>query len=205
MRCLIRLVLLVAVLGLGAWMVIDLAHGSHRGPVLSFTLPGPSSVSASSLSSSSLSTGTSILGRPSLSASFMNSILARAGSPARGTGQTFYAESVRTGIDDAYPFAFFEHESSFGTAGAATATRNVGNIVCASVPPCLGDFRLYPTWAAGVQALYTLLVHEYLPAHRSTLETIVPVYAPVSGGNAPLAYIASVKSSVLLWRQEASK
>jgi hypothetical protein len=148
---------------------------------------------------------TSILGRPSLSASFMNTVLARVGSPANGTGQTFYRESVQTGIDDAFPFALFQHESSFGMAGAATATRNVGNIVCAHVPPCLGAFRLYPTWSAGVQALYRLLVQEYIPQHRSTLETIIPVYAPSSDGNAPLAYIAAVKSSVALWRQEVSK
>jgi hypothetical protein len=204
MRCLVSLVLLVLVLGLGAWMMIDLASGSHRGPVLSFTLPSSSSASASSLSSSS-STGTSILGRPSLSASFLENVLTLAHSPAQGTGQTFYTESLRTGIDDAYPFAFFQHESSLGRAGAAVATRNPGNIICANVPPCLGNFRLYPTWAAGVQALYQLLVQEYLPAHRSTLETIVPVYAPTSDGNAPLAYIAAVKSSVVLWRQEASQ
>ncbi|MBA2394231.1 MAG: glucosaminidase domain-containing protein [Ktedonobacteraceae bacterium] len=203
MRCLVRVVLLLLIFGLGAWMVIDLVHGSHRGPVLSFTLPGPSSASASSLSSSS--TGTSILGRPSLSASFIENVLTLAHSPAQGTGQTFYTESLHTGIDDAFPFAFFLHESSLGRAGAATATRNPGNITCAHVPPCLGNFRLYPTWAAGVQALYHLLAHEYIPFHRSTLETILPVYAPSSDGNDPLAYIAAVKASVVLWHQEAGK
>jgi hypothetical protein len=207
MRCLVRLVLLGVVGALLAWMVLDLSHGSHVGPALALSLPG-SSLSSAPVSvpvSTKAIPGTNILGRPSLSASFLENVLVLAHSPAQGTGITFYTESLRTGIDDAFPFAFFLHESSLGRVGAAVATRNPGNIVCAGFLPCLGRFRLYPTWAAGVHDLYQLLAQEYIPHHLSTLESILQVYAPASDGNAPLAYISAVKASVALWRQEASK
>ena len=180
-------------------------HGSAfgSGPALSFSLPGSGlSQAPVSVSSASMTSGTSILGRPSLSVSFIDSVLALAQSPAQGTGQTFYTESVQTGIDDAYPLAIFQHELSFGRAGAAVDTRNPGNINCAGFSSCLGRFRLYSTWAAGVQDLYQLLVKEYLPRHLTTLESILQVYAPTSDGNSPADYVAAVKSSVALWRKQ---
>src|SRR5689334_15162924 len=65
--------------------------------------------------------GFSVVGGPSLSASFINQVLSTANSPAAGTGQVFYAQSVSTGIDDAYALAFFQHESTFGKFGVAAS------------------------------------------------------------------------------------
>src|SRR5437879_10008163 len=49
--------------------------------------------------------GTSVVGGPSLSADFINQLLATASSPAVGTGQGLHDLSVRSGIDDAYALA----------------------------------------------------------------------------------------------------
>jgi hypothetical protein len=177
---------------------------SQVSPLVLSGLLRSSSSSSSLVHGAAATTGTSILGRSSLSASFINTLFTLAHSPAAGTGQTFYTQSQQTGIDDAYPLAIFWHESNFGRAGVAVATRNPGNVTCpGSSFPCLGNFRLYPTWAVGVQDLYTLLAKVYVSSrHLSTVETIFPVYAPLSDGNSPAAYIASVKSSVALWRSQ---
>src|SRR6266700_4416983 len=54
----------------------------------------------------------SIEGKPTLSAAFVDKVLAAAGSKAAGTGQALYDRSVQYGIDDAYALAFFQHESA---------------------------------------------------------------------------------------------
>ena len=59
----------------------------------------------------------SILGPPSLSVAFINRVLSAYHSPAVGLGSVLYADSLTYGIDDAYPLAFFLHESSMGNAG----------------------------------------------------------------------------------------
>ena len=62
----------------------------------------------------------SILGPPSLSVAFINRVLSAYHSPATGLGSVLYADSLTSGIDDAYPLAFFLHESSMGNAGYGT-------------------------------------------------------------------------------------
>src|SRR4051794_35619807 len=72
----------------------------------------------------------SIEGKPSLSAAFVDKVLSGASSKAAGTGQALYDLSKKYGIDDAYALAFFQHESTFGTGGVARATLSLGNIRC---------------------------------------------------------------------------
>src|SRR5438067_7735405 len=118
--------------------------------------------------------GTSILGGPSLSADFINQILATASSPAAGTGQGLYDLSVQYGIDDAYALAVFGKESSYGKYGAAFEDHALGNIVCAGYSTCHGRFRWYPSWQAGYTDFYQLIRGEYVARGLSTVETITP-------------------------------
>src|SRR6266566_9389053 len=74
--------------------------------------------------------GSSVVGGPSLSAAKIDAILSSAGSPAQGSGRTFYNDSLTYSIDDAYALAFFKHESTFGLYGAARETLGIGNINC---------------------------------------------------------------------------
>lgn len=148
-------------------------------------------------------TGSSVLGSPSLSAQQIDSILSRAGSPAVGTGQTFYNDSLTYGIDDAYALAFFHHESGFGTSGAATRTLSMGNINCTSGYTCIGRFRAYESWSQGIDDWYRLIKDVYVSQGLTTVNQIVYKYAPSSDGNDPDSYVNAVQSDVQSWRTAA--
>lgn len=142
----------------------------------------------------------SVLGSPSLSASFIDRVLTAYQSPALGLGRALAADSQQFHIDDAYALAFFLHESSFGTTGVARYTRSLGNLICSGSATCFEGFRSYATWEAGAWDWFRLIKYEYLPRGLTTVQTIVPVYAPSSDGNTPDAYIAAVLHAVATWR-----
>lgn len=144
--------------------------------------------------------GSSVVGSPSLSAAKVDQILANAGSPAAGTGQTFYNDSVQYGIDDAWALAWFHRESSFGTQGAATQTLSIGNINCSEGYSCIGRFRAYSSWNAGINDWYQLIKSVYVAQGLTTVESIIPHYAPSSDGNDESGYIQSVETDVQNWR-----
>lgn len=143
---------------------------------------------------------TSVIGPPSLSAAFMNRVLAAYHSPAVGLGSALHVDSLRFHIDAAYALGFFLEESTFGTTGVARVTRSLGNIICSGYATCFQGFRLYPSWQVGAWDWFRLLSSEYLPRGFRTVEAIVPVYAPASDGNHPPAYIATVLHAVATWR-----
>lgn len=146
--------------------------------------------------------GQSVLGRPSLSPTFINRVLLAARSPAQGTGQSLYDLSKQSGIDDAYALAFFKHESEYGTTGVARQTLSLGNIRCSVGYQCVQGYRAYSSWQAGYADWYHLLAALYIDTwHLMTVEQIVPVYAPASNGNDVNGYIAAVEQSVAAWRQ----
>ena len=147
-----------------------------------------------------LASSSSVIGSPSLSAVFIDKVLATYGSPAVGLGRALYADSRQFHIDDAYALAFFQHESSFGTTGVARFTRSLGNIRCSGYPTCLEGFRSYASWQVGAWDWFRLLKQEYLPRGLSTVQAIVPVYAPASDHNDVGAYIAAVLHAVGAWR-----
>ena len=150
----------------------------------------------------------SLLGAPSVSPQFIDTVLAHYGSPAQGTGATWVAIGERYGIDPAYALAFFIHESSAGTnpgwAGLkpdGTSTHNVGNIICAGYATCFGRFRDYPSWDAGIEDWYKLIANEYVTDRGvATVEQVIPIYAP-SFENDVNAYVGSVVNLADDWRQ----
>ncbi len=172
----------VLLLGLVLYLAVSMS------PNLAGRAAAPAAVSSSS-----------VLGRPSLSADFINRVLVAYSSPAQGLGQALYQESVTFGIDDAVALAFFLHESTMGRYGSAAVTHSLGNIVCAGFPRCSGRFRWYATWQEGFSDWFHLLSTEYVPHGLTTIEKIIPVYAPASENNVA-AYIAAVKASVSAWR-----
>jgi hypothetical protein len=136
----------------------------------------------------------SILGKPTLSAAFIDRVLSTAHSPAAGTGQDFYQLSLHYGIDDAWPLAFFHHESDYGTTGEARVTYSIGNSRCIATRPCIdqnrGGYAQMWNWTDGIVQWYTLLRNLYINTWgRSTVEQIIPKYAPNSDGNDEQGYI----------------
>ena len=143
-----------------------------------------------------------IVAPPSLTASFVDSVLCGAGSPACGTGHEFYADSLRYGIDDAYALAFFQHESSYGKYGVAHATLSVGNIRCSAGWFCIDGFRAYSSWSQGIDDWYRLIKWYVTDLHRTRLDTILAVYAPSGDNNDTQGYIDAVARSVTSWRAQ---
>ncbi len=142
----------------------------------------------------------SIEGKPTLSAAFVDKVLSVANSKAAGTGQALYDLSQKYGIDDAYALAFFQHESMYGTGGVARATLSLGNIRCSDGYQCIEGYRAYGSWVEGYADWYRLIRTLYISQwHLSTVEQIVPKYAPASE-NDVAGYIAAVEKAVQSWR-----
>jgi Mannosyl-glycoprotein endo-beta-N-acetylglucosaminidase. len=145
-----------------------------------------------------------VLGKPTISAAFINQVLQAYHSPAAGKGQTLYNMGVQYGIDPAFALAFFMHESSFGTAGEARTTLSLGNLRCYSGATCIdqdrGGYAQYASWEDGFQAWYEL-IHNYYIAQlgKVTIEQIIPTYAPTADNNNELAYIAFLKHAIDTW------
>jgi hypothetical protein len=137
-----------------------------------------------------------IRGGPSISAAAIDQILSAAGSPAVGLGATLYQLSEQYQIDDAYPLAFFDHESSYGTQGVARFTHGFGNIRCVAWPTCYQGFRSYTSWRQGAADWYQLIATYYLPSGRTTVSSIVAKYAPSSDGNSESDYVQAVLADV---------
>src|SRR5258708_22418047 len=142
-----------------------------------------------------------VVGKPSIRADFINSVLDYYHSPARGKGRALYDYGVKYGIDPAYALAFFMHESSFGTTGVARVTRSLGNIRVSAGYKNYDGYRLYRTWEEGFEDWYKLIANQYVEQWGlTTVDQIVPVYAPSSDNNDVAAYIQAVKTAVDRWR-----
>ncbi len=145
----------------------------------------------------------SIVGPPTVTASFINSVLRAAHSPAVGIGNVMYTLGVKYSIDPAFPLAFYHHESGYGEHGMARTTLSIGNIRCTADYACdsTGGYRAYSSYAAGVKDWYQLMVEVYLPKGLTTVEKIIPVYAPTADHNNESAYISSVLADVAVYRR----
>jgi hypothetical protein len=151
-----------------------------------------------------------VTGAPTISADFIDRVLAAYGSPATGTGQALYDLGVESGIDPVYAFAFFLHEDSFGETGIGAANHSLGNIRCSDGYRCQYGFRYYATWQEGYQDWYNLILNGYVKGQITnsivghpclTVGEIVPVYAPSSDHNDVTAYIAAIERAVNAWRK----
>ena len=148
-------------------------------------------------------------GPPTITTDFIDLVLSAYGSLAAGTGQALYDDGVASGIDPVYALAFFLHEDSFGKTGIGAANHSLGNIRCSAGYACQYGFRYYSTWEEGYQDWYRLMLLGYVQGqitipiigHRcTTIEQIIPVYAPSSDGNNVTGYINAVLHAVRAWR-----
>ncbi|MGH2481965.1 MAG: glucosaminidase domain-containing protein [Ktedonobacteraceae bacterium] len=142
-----------------------------------------------------------VTGTPSVNADFINRVLDSYGSPAHGKGQALYDLGVKYDIDPVYALAFFMHESSFGTTGVAQVTLSLGNIRATDGYASFDGYRQYHSWEEGFEDWYKLIKVQYVQTWKlSTVDQIVPVYAPSSDNNDVDAYIQSVENAVTTWR-----
>ncbi|GAC1426143.1 MAG: hypothetical protein NVS4B1_02920 [Ktedonobacteraceae bacterium] len=142
----------------------------------------------------------SVLGAPSVTADFINRVLAAYSSPAAGKGQALYDMGVKYGIDPAFALAFFQHESSFGKAGEARSSLSLGNLRCIPDAQCTNNYAWFPTWEAGFEAWYKLIRNLYVAVWGlTTVDQIIPRYAPNADNNNEAAYIAALKRELDVW------
>ncbi len=150
---------------------------------------------------------------PQVSAAFITRVLEASHSPAMGKGQALYDLGVKYGIDPVYALAFFWQESDFGTTGEARVTYSLGNERCLADRPCLdrnrGGYALMQSWEDGFDQWYRLIWFGYVQGQVTrplvghvctTVDEIVPVYAPSRDKNDVAAYIAAVTHAVDTWR-----
>ena len=145
-----------------------------------------------------------VLGKPTISADFINQVLASYNSPAAGKGQALYDLGVQYGIDPVFALAFFMHESLFGTTGEARATLSLGNLRCIPTRPCIdqdrGGYAQMNSWVDGFEQWYKLIRNLYIAQWgRVTVDQIIPKYAPNSDGNNEQEYIATLKHEIDTW------
>lgn len=201
--CLLRVLFVLILVGVALSLLLTYRpDGPQFFPWLEHQLLGPLPTPQTQTHTQPPISHATVTGGPSLSVAFVNQVLEAAQSPAQGTGQALYDFSKQYQIDDAYALAFFKAESQYGTTGQARVTRSLGNIRCAGYSSCLNGYRAYASWQQGYQAWYELIRTLYVNQwHLTTIDQIIPVYAPKGDGNDPPAYIATVKSLVTQWQQ----
>jgi hypothetical protein len=146
-----------------------------------------------------------VLCAPTISPDLIDRVLVTYHSPAAGTGQELYDLGVQYGIDPAFALAFFLHESGFGTRGEARVTLSLGNLRCIPDNPCIdqdrGGYAAFSSWEDGYQAWYALIRNLYVGKWGlTTVDQIIPRYAPTADHNNVAAYIAAVKHAITTWR-----
>src|SRR4029077_6217657 len=115
----------------------------------------------------------SVIGKPTITAAFINKVLASYHSPAAGLGQYLYDYGVQYGLDPVYPLAFFMHESLFGTTGMARVTLGLGNSRCIETRPCINTqglpcqagqscYAKMNSWQDGFEQWYKLIRNLYI-------------------------------------------
>jgi hypothetical protein len=144
-----------------------------------------------------------VTGAPSISPDFINTMLCTYGNPQTcGTGQALYQDGQTYNIDPAFALAFFWHESNFGTKGEAVSSKSLGNLRCINnEASCTNGYAWFNSWEDGYDAWYNLIANLYIKQWGlSTVNTIIPKYAPNSDHNNEQAYVSNVCSLVNMWR-----
>jgi hypothetical protein len=142
----------------------------------------------------------SVMGNPSIPVDFINQVLSTYHSPAAGKGQTLYDLGKQYGIDPAFALAFFMHESSFGTKGEATKSRSLGNLRCIPNFRCEDNFAQFDSWEDGFKAWFQLIRNLYVAKWGlTTVDQIIPRYAPSADNNNEQGYIAALKHAIDTW------
>jgi hypothetical protein len=141
-----------------------------------------------------------VLGNPSINVDFINKVLSTYKSPAAGKGQTLHDLGAQYGVDPAFALAFFMHESSFGTQGEARKSLSLGNLRCIPNFRCEDNFAQFDTWEDGFKAWYQLIRNLYVAQWGlTTVDQIIPRYAPSADNNNEQGYIAALKHALDTW------
>ena len=162
-----------------------------------------------------------IVGKPTISAAYIDRVLTNAHSPGAGLGQTIINLGKQYGIDPVFLIAIFQHESAFGTTGEAHFTFSPGNERCIKERPCVNNltppgpcesgqscYAQMQNWPDGFDRLCFLLLNGYVRGeitgnYMVDIGEIIPTFAPKDDGNDTQAYIQILKQDVVTMRQQS--
>lgn len=208
---LMLIILVLLILALIGWHN-NVGRAEDGGEIYNFKATGAASPStpvsapngkASGQPPAALPGSHALMGAPTITVAKIAEVLKQYNSPASGSAQAIYDLGVKYQIDPAYALAFFVHESSAGTKGIAVATRSLGNIrqTVNSGFEGYNGFRKYPSWEVGAEDWYKLIKNLYIGGwNLTTVEQIIPKYAPSEDNNNPAQYINAVNGMVDTWR-----
>jgi hypothetical protein len=142
-----------------------------------------------------------ILAAPRIQQATFARILRDAKSPAAVDAPKLWVAIIRHGVDPALALAVFQHESSYGKAGAAVSRRNWGNLRTSPNFPRDGGFVTYPSWVDGAGDAARLLArygrNEIRPKKNTRTALTFPfVWAPSADGNKPDRYGKAVVAAI---------
>lgn len=156
-----------------------------------------------------------ILASPTISLPAFGAVLRGAKSPAASEYIGIYNAAVSYGVDPSVLLAVFQHESNFGKAGVAVATKSIGNLRFTAGSASVGATK-YTTAHNGSFAAYTSYTQAATDASRllasslygqskgySTVRTFPFRWAPAADHNAPAKYGASLAANIARWTGKA--
>lgn len=154
-----------------------------------------------------------LVSSPRISPAGFHAVLTVGNSPAAAENldHALYRICVEYGIDPAAALAFFRKESSLGTAGVGKLHKSWGNRRESEdnvyprkrhVRPNgedIGFFAVFPSYAASLRDWCRYMLRRYVQRGLTTVEQILPVYAPKSDGNDPRYYATQVNALIVVW------
>ncbi|MDP9315358.1 MAG: glucosaminidase domain-containing protein, partial [Chloroflexota bacterium] len=147
---------------------------------------------------------TPVVGPPSIPYETVLRVLTlRPASPLLPLAPEIWTLSEEASVDVAFALAIWLKESEFGTTGVSVSTQNPGNLTCAAADPtrrsgCTGRWATYANWSDAVADWFTYIQRRYVAQGLTTVEAILPVYAPASE-NDTAVYIAQVTTWLRDW------
>jgi hypothetical protein len=156
-------------------------------------------------------TGLDVQALPRFGLPRFTAVLTDIASPAAPDAALLYRICVDAGIDPCVALAFFAHESHFGTDPNSVTVRydlhSWGNVrtpyyvaLGSVIATDRGPFARYDSYPISLFDWADRIKFRYGKERGlTTVETIVPVYAPASDHNAPAVYVAAIRSLVAKW------
>jgi hypothetical protein len=122
----------------------------------------------------------SVVGPPSLSATTVDTLFTRLGSPMAGTGKVVEEVSHDTNIDDAFALAVWWAETNDGMAGVGLSYHNPGGVQGSPNYPSNG-FAIYPSYAEAVTDWFTIIKDRYVDRGLTSVYSISGPYVGTAG------------------------
>ncbi len=144
----------------------------------------------------------SVVGPPTVSATTIDTIFTRLGSPMAGTGKVVEQASRQTNIDDAFALGVWWTETNDGAAGVGLADHNPGSVRgSVGYPSAYDGYTIYPSYSAAIIYWFNLLHNGYVNGRG--LSTVYGIARPYVGTTSYPLWASKVINLMWQYRGEA--